>query len=229
MNLTTKHYFPGSGGTKAFPTDSVRFEAGAFKSCKLKHVSLPNDVYGPPLCTVFDQGVTLSSDTAVNTTAELCPIEEEAEKMPLFVPLPQRMAPAAGVTQYVGLSVGKTAADAVAALEFPHSAVLEKPPDSGGNLAEDTSWLTKIKNAASCVLAGAMTTLYGNYVAYERTIALAMVRDGMVHARFPLPPAVHTVSQLLDFVDAADSIATCEGTHAPRTAAIELNKFYTIF
>ena len=145
MDLATKHYFPGSGGAEVFPTDSVRFEAGAFKSCALKHVSLPNDVYGPPLCTVFDQGVTLSSDTAVNTTAELCPIEEEAEKMPLLVPLPQRTAPAAGVTQYVGLSVGKTAADAVAALEFPHSAELEKPPDSAGDPAEDTSWIDENK------------------------------------------------------------------------------------
>ena len=239
MSVTadTNHFAPYSQkGTKVFPhtADGVRFEVGAFKNCpEIKHVSLPKKVYGPPLCTVFDEGVTLSEDTEINISAELCPVAEEADKMPLLVPLPQRTTPELGVTQFVGLAAGNTAADAVAALEFPHSAELcgDKTPESTASAATVTDWIGKwASKAASCVLSQeAMGALFGKFVACERTISLAMVRDGMVHARFPLPPTVHTVSQLLDYVDAAASIATCGGFHAHRKDRIKLNNYYTIF
>lgn len=213
-----------------FPTESVRFEVGVFKGCpKLKEVTLPPAVYGVPLCLVFDPGVTIHTQTAINTAVDL--YAEEVAKMPLSVP--KRHQPETvkdTTTQYVGVATGDTKKDAVDALEFPHSAVLQDAPPTGTDEPTRTSWINTFKAAAGMVLSDSIVSkLLGKTVAYERTIALAMVRDGMVYARFPLPPAVKSVSQLLDYVDASKAIATCDGTHVNRDASVELNKYYAIF
>ena len=66
-------------------------------------------------------------------------------------------------------------------------------------------------------------------IAYERAIALAMVRDGVVFERYPLRTNIVTVGQLLEHLDAVGSFVTCNSKWTTQSEAIKPDEYYTVF
>ena len=216
-------------GRLTFPTDGVvRFEPGAFTHCPLiTHVDLPDTVLGAPLNTVFDSHVTVSNDgVKTNTPTTLRPTTDKAIPLPLYVPPPQvRTGELSGGILGIGVANGNNQVALLSALDFPHTATFMPKKESGGarEIGDVTDWFRRLCKSVTPVALG------GTYWVTERTIVLAMVRDGMVYDRFPIPTTVTMTSHLLNHIDAADCMVTREGKYSNPTDTIELGAYYAVF
>lgn len=219
----------GVTGTLTFPTDSaVRFEPGAFIDCpELTHVELPDNVSGAPLNTVFDSHVTISDTACVtNTETILRPAVDKAIPLPLYVPPPQvRMRGLVDGILGIGVASGSEPNKLLEALDFPHTATFMPQPSFGtkNTITDVTDWFKKIYKSVAPVQLG------GQYWVTERTIVLAMVRDGIVYDRFPLPVTVTMTSHLLNHIDAVDCVAMCNGVYSKPDNDINLGAYYAVF